>query len=175
MSLGEKLERRMQRHPAANPYVGEMPGYAQPDAVDPSGYTLQDRPDHVGDGEVSDVSPPALSAMLGRVVGSPYGDDTVRPMPGGALGEAGACSVPSLLGLSVEGAGFTGQHAVRPAPLEYQAGAEPLRSPDLDGGRDESAAASGQQRRAPLSDSDVYADVYGVSVRPRRMGEDPRI
>ena len=172
MSLPERLERRGLEPMLPNPYARERPGYSQPDAVDPSGYTVSDLPEHRGDGEISDVSPPR-GVEGARYASAPYGDDTVHPVPGGALGEAGACSVPSLLGtMSLGSIGLSEQHAIRPAPLEYQGGLTPLRSSDLDGGRDERSAPSGAERAAPMSDSEVYADVYGVTLRPRRMTED---
>ena len=51
MSISEKLERRAELAPLPNPYR-ERPGYGQPDAVDPSGYSLSDRSGQPGDGSM---------------------------------------------------------------------------------------------------------------------------
>lgn len=115
MSISEKLERRAERPPLPSP-DDARPGDSQPDAVDPSGYSLSDRSGPTG----------------------------VHPVPGGALGEAGAAWTDQDFGPAV---GLTRQHAIR--PLEYTA--------DRDS--------------TPRSDSEVYRDVYG-SRMPER-GRDP--
>ena len=160
MSRAEVDRRRGIRDESGRfPRVSERPGYGQPDAIDPSGYSLADR-GMSGDGEISDVQAPS---MAGRVSMAPHGDDTVRPTPGGALGEAGACSTSAALGVASLPVGLTGQHAIRigevgrglggdlsfggvgrPDPLEYLG--------DVRG--------FGDRSREP-SDSSVYRDLYG--------------
>lgn len=75
-------------------------------------------------------------------------DDVGRPVPGGALGAAGACGTMDGLGYeNLNGIWLGEQHAVRPAPLEYQA--DPI------------GPANGDRTRAP-SDSEVYEDLSGT-------------
>ena len=193
MSLGEKLARRAFLPPLPDPYADERPGYSQPDAVDPSGYSAGDLRGPRGDGEVSDVSAPRLSPVVGRLSDATYGDDTVRPVPGGALGEAGAAwTSDESRGLSGQhafpasgvgrvsaaeselggGPGIAAQHAWRPVPDVYgRVGAEgggAQRAPRLAAAPLEYTA---DRDTLPPSDSAVYTDVYGPRLRER--GEDP--
>ena len=187
MSISEKLERRAARPPLPNP-EDPRPGYSQPDAVDPSGYSLSDPSGRTGDGEVSDVSPPRLSPVVGRLTDATYGDDTVRPVPGGALGEAGAAWTDQDFGSAV---GLTRQHAIRPVELGEAQGFTPAHAwravPDVYSEPDERPGVypgySGRSERRltdasleytadrdskPRSDADVFGDVYGPGARGGR-------
>jgi hypothetical protein len=117
MSLGERLERRADLPRLPNPYAGERPGYSQPDAIDPSGYSLSDRYEPAGNREIPDVSPPGLSRVGGRLSEASYGDDTVHPVPGGALGEAGACWRSGDFEMP-RGEWIGEQHAIRPTSID---------------------------------------------------------
>lgn len=151
MSLGERLNRRMDR-PAAgvDPWFrGEVPGYSQPSEVDSSGYTLRDP-----------------FADQGQVAA--YDDPTVKVVPGGALGEAGAgWGRPDESDLMPASEYIGPQHAIPAAPLEYGEGLE-VGDRTLTGretGLGRIAAATEYQAREPgrraLSDRDVYSDLYG--------------
>jgi hypothetical protein len=132
MSRGLVNARHDDRNPLVDPWFC-MPGpsYAVPDSLDNSGYSLSDRGlgSRLADGMIpDDVTAPLGGPVVGRLSTASYGDDTVHPVPGGALGEAGACSTPERLGLSAEemsGLYLGPGHALKPAPLEYQGGSTP--------------------------------------------------
>ena len=106
MSRSDKEVRRVAPPPGVDPWFAvAVPGAAQGSGLDPSGYST------------SDVSP-----------GLPerYGDESVGPVSGGYLGEAGANSTTSGLGMdSTKGLWLEGQFAISPAPLEYRDGGSP--------------------------------------------------
>lgn len=158
MSLGEKQSRRLDRPAMVDPYfaggdpslrVG-APGYSQPSAVDSSGYSVRDP-----------------FADQGHVPA--YDDPTVRVVPGGALGEAGAGWEPvdasnlypqgEYIGPNfvnhrapIDGQGVTMGHAF--AGLETGLGRVPAADSPLEyQGKD--------APRRNLGDGEVYDDLYG--------------
>jgi hypothetical protein len=106
MSRSDKEARRAAPPPGVDPWFAvRMAGAEQGATMDPSGYST------------SDISP-----------GLPerYGDESVGPVSGGYLGEAGASSTAAGLGMdSTKGAWLGGQFAITPAPLEYRDGGSP--------------------------------------------------
>jgi hypothetical protein len=147
-SRGERNARFDDRHPHIDPWFRTAwtePGYSQPDAIDPTGYTVRD-PELDGrlvDGELGDDSAVPAGSRVGRPVAASYGDDTVHPTPGGFLGEAGACSTPAAARLPA-GEFLGPQHAIPGAPLEYGGG---LTAPHA------------------LPEAAVSRDIYGSSER----------
>jgi hypothetical protein len=190
MARGERNARYEDRAPVIDPWFtlapeAAEPGYSQPDALDNAGYSLSDPglDARLGDGFIpDDVIAPLGGPRLGRVSLATYGDDTVGPTPGGALGEAGAVWDRADYGGVPVGEFLGPQHAVRPAPVEYGRdlgvgeehafGGRPTglttvpresRGPEQDGWR---AAGPTEYQgrdlgRRPLSDGEVYADLYG--------------
>jgi hypothetical protein len=132
---GERNARNEDRRPVVDPYFGltggpsgwgpegaaALPGYSQPSPIDPTGYTLSDPELDRRLEEVipDDVTAPLGGPRVGRLALSSYGAARVGPVPGGALGEAGAVwDRPDDGGIPV-GEYLAPQHAQRPAPLEY--------------------------------------------------------
>ena len=137
--------------------LGERPGYAQPDVVDPTGYSLHDL-GRAADGEMSDAAGPPLGQRDGRLSLATYGDDTVHPVPGGVLGEAGACGTPEGLGIAMLPEALTEQHAIR-------AGLAGIRSEDSAWSHEQPQPdppeyTGREPRGAEKSDTEVYRDLY---------------
>lgn len=163
MSLAERLNRRLDRPARVDPWFGgaEVPGYSQPSAIDNTGYTIADPLAEQGDVPT-------------------YDDPTVRVVPGGALGEAGAGWRRADEADLYPQAEYIGRpHANREAPMPasgvegdhamagLDTGLGPAPAMDrLDPGPTE---YQGNPTRRILSDRAVYDDLYGSG---RELGLD---
>jgi hypothetical protein len=130
MARGERNARFDDRRPFIDPwfasspagtsvFAGQMPGYSQPDAIDPTGYSLRDLelPGRLADGMIPDdvtaplgpprvigtpppgaIGTPGDALLVGTLAPSSYGQ-VHGPVPGGALADESRVYGPALGGV----------------------------------------------------------------------------